>query len=294
MRRMRPIRPSVADERAYRDDLRVLVGALKVIAREYVLPALRSEFPGALVTDAAPSPRVQQIVGEVATRFGRVDEQAYRMAKLAARRSLGTVDEKLARECLDSVGVNIEQYLHADGKIAHVMGEKVMDNVALIKTIPEQYFFGLRDAKGVVVRRGVVDAVADHWKTGGRWETLVEDIEAIGGVTEGRAKVIARDQTAKMNAAFNQSRQEFAGVEDYEWSATRDGRTRADHWALHGTRHKWSAPGPLEGTIDGEPCHPGEDVLCRCDAISIFNLEAMERALGLAPMRREDVERWIS
>lgn len=287
---MKPVRPSKACERAYLEDLRTLNRALRTITVEHVLPALRASFPGKLTTDADVPRRVQEIVGDVAKKFGGIDKQAKRMADLAVKRSLGAVDERLARACRDSVGVNIEHYLTKDGRIGKALGEKTLENVTLIKTIPEQFFFGAwktDDETGKVTktRLGLVDHVANNWREGARWESLADDVEELYGVSEGRARVIARDQTAKLNSAFNQIRQTDVGIEEYEWLASDDERTREDHWDLNGTRHRWDEPGPLKGTIGGEPCHPGEDVQCRCDAAAFIDLDALERSLGLAPLR---------
>lgn len=241
-----------------------------------------------LATDAAVPPRIQQIVGDVAKRFGGIDKQAHKLATLAAQRSLNASDERLARSLRDSMGVNIEPYLTTQGRLGKMLGEKVMANVQLIKTIPEQYFFGEFDGEGKLLTRGISEAVTENWRSGGRWESLVEDVQEIGDITDTRAEVIARDQTAKLNSAFNQIRQEDVGIEEYDWLATSDERTRPDHWALNNTTHRWDEPGPLEGTIDGEPCHPGEDIECRCDAAPVVDLDGLEKMLGLGPMQEED------
>jgi SPP1 gp7 family putative phage head morphogenesis protein len=273
LRRAKPVRPSQKVALAYRQDLHVLVGALGRIAREHLLPQLRREFPGSLITDAEVPKRLADIVGDTARRFGGIRKQADHMAKIAANRSLATVDERFARSMRDSVGVNIERYLTHHGRIGKVLGDKVIDNVNLIETIPTEFF------------QGIADKVAGTWREGGRWENLVDAIVEETGTAEARAEVIARDQTAKMNAAFNQVRQTDLGIEEYEWSAKDDVRTRPEHHALHGSINRWDEPGPLEGTIDGEPCHPGEDILCRCDALPYVNLDALEKVMGLAPMK---------
>jgi SPP1 gp7 family putative phage head morphogenesis protein len=275
LRRLKPVRPSHKCELDYRGDLRVLTGALKIIATKHLLPELRRDFPGQLAHDAAVPPRLSQIVGDVARRFGGVQKQAEKIASLAAQRTLAATDERLARSIRDSMGVNIEPYLTGHGNIGKVLGEKVIANVDLIKTIPEEYF------------QGIADRVANNWRSGGRWENIVGDIDRMGEDTDARAEVIARDQTAKLNSAFNQVRQRDVGIEEYEWAAKDDERTRTDHWALNTTVHRWDEPGPLEGTIDGEPCHPGEDILCRCDALPYVDLDALEARLGLGPMDEE-------
>jgi uncharacterized protein with gpF-like domain len=37
--------------------------------------------------------------------------------------------------------------------------------------------------------------------------------------------------------------------------------------------YRWDEPGPLAGTIDGEPCFPGEDVNCACVSCPVVDLD---------------------
>jgi uncharacterized protein with gpF-like domain len=283
VRPLSPVRPSHADELAYQADLRGLVQQVQRFSHSHVIPTLRATFPGQLVSDAAVPSRLQQILGDAARSFGGVHKQAAAMAKIAGQRTLASTDARLAKAIRDSLGVDIAPYLTRDGRIGKVIGQKLLDNVNLIETIPATYF------------QGIADRVAENWQTGGRWENLVEALARNDDVAMTRAKVIARDQTSKMNAAFNQVRQTDVGIEEYEWQTSNDERVRgdpagkypdaeSDHFSLNGTRHRWGKPGPCAGTIDGAPCHPGEDVECRCNAVPYINLDAIEAQMGLAPM----------
>lgn len=57
-----------------------------------------------------------------------------------------------------------------------------------------------------------------------------------------------------------------AGVEEAEWVAKQDERTRSAHYALHGTVFRWNGAPPLkaEKATNGEDCWPGDDYNCRC------------------------------
>lgn len=76
-------------------------------------------------------------------------------------------------------------------------------------------------------------------------------------VSDSRAILIARDQTAKLNGQFTRERQEDLGVEGYIWRTVGDERVRDTHEENDGEFFSWDNP-------PGETGHPGEDVQCRC------------------------------
>jgi SPP1 gp7 family putative phage head morphogenesis protein len=147
--------------------------------------------------------------------------------------------------------------LTGHGAIAGAMEEAVSANVDLITSIPEQYLESIREV------------VSKSFETGQRWESMVEEIQARGDVTETRAKIIARDQTSKMNASFNGVRQKGLGIDKYKWSTSHDERVRESHAELDGLTFRWDSP----PNVDGENVHPGEAILCRCLAEPVFDLD---------------------
>jgi SPP1 gp7 family putative phage head morphogenesis protein len=76
-------------------------------------------------------------------------------------------------------------------------------------------------------------------------------------VSDSRAKLIARDQTAKLNGQLTQERQQDIGVESYVWRTMGDERVRDTHDDNDGETFAWDNP-PVETG------HPGEDYQCRC------------------------------
>lgn len=97
-----------------------------------------------------------------------------------------------------------------------------------------------------------------------RWEELRDRLLERADVSESRAELIARDQTLKLNAAINQTKQQAAGVDSYVWSTSGDERVREDHQELDGQIFQWASPPEPLG------CHPGEDFQCRCSAIPVM------------------------
>lgn len=94
---------------------------------------------------------------------------------------------------------------------------------------------------------------------GARHESLAKLVEARLGVSESRAKLIARDQVGKFYGALAQTRQQEAGVTSYTWRTVHDNRVREEHAALDGKKFAWAEGDAIEG-------HPGEAVNCRCEA----------------------------
>jgi SPP1 gp7 family putative phage head morphogenesis protein len=247
VRRIRPVLPSRATELRYRFALNQVVEQCRRAGAD-VAAGLQSHWlvvtgdalPG---RDAPPPPPGQPLpvhglstlLEQAARRFGGIEHQAESMGRLAARRVLADVDEKLAENLRRSVGVDISSYLAPTEEIGTAMRDAATANVELIKSIPAEYL----DKVKVAVEKA--------WTTGQRWETMNAEIGRIGQVTERRARVIARDQTGKMNASFNEVRQTSVGIEEYDWSGVKDRRERPSHWAMEGSRQRWDSPPLVDG-----------------------------------------------
>lgn len=268
-RRLRPVRPSRANELWYKAQLLAIVGQLRKAAREELLPELKLIEPlfapatDGLTRDAViPRRALDTTFQRMAQRFGGIDQVAQRLAAGAVQRTADAVDDRLKGSVKSSVGIDIAPLLTRNGTLLNKLGEATRANIDLITSIPEQHFAKLREA------------VEKNLRVGVRFEAVAAEIERIADVTESRAKVIARDQTSKMNGAFNQARQTGLGINKYEWQTSGDERVRDTHADNDGKTFSWDSPPPITG-------HPGDDVLCRCVALPIFDLDAEEDALGL-------------
>ncbi|QIG74956.1 head morphogenesis protein [Rhizobium phage RHph_I65] len=80
-------------------------------------------------------------------------------------------------------------------------------------------------------------------------------------VSDSRARLIARDQTAKLTSDLNRRRHEDAGIEEYDWRTSHDERVRSLHRKLDGLRYKYGQPTGAEGGLP-----PGQPIQCRCVA----------------------------
>jgi len=148
----------------------------------------------------------------------------------------------------------------------------IEENIGLIKTIPQDSLQRARNAVTANFRGETLP--------GG---SLMQELQRIGGITKNRARLIARDQTSKLNSSINQARQQSIGVEEYVWRNSKDERVvgnpsglypkgrrkHNDHWNRDGKRFKWSDPPP-----DG---HPGQPIQCRCRAEPVIDINKLKR-----------------
>lgn len=126
-------------------------------------------------------------------------------------------------------------------------------NVALIRNMTEE-----------AINR-IQQMVYNNASGGGTVKDLKDNLTKSFKMSGKRAKIIARDQTAKFNSELDEVRQRQAGVDEYDWSTSHDERVRDLHKRLDGTRYKW---GERTGAEEGLP--PGRPVVCRCVALAVI------------------------
>lgn len=90
---------------------------------------------------------------------------------------------------------------------------------------------------------------------------LQEEMGMSTQVAVNRAKLIARTETARANAAFVQSRAISVGVQGYIWRTTMDGAERHAHAQMDGKYVAYDKPPRLS---DGTVGHAGTFPNCRC------------------------------
>ena len=257
-RKLRPPHASRKNELWYKSELLKLVKRLQAETENSLLKVVGENW-------TQDAPNLDAILKELklaASRFGGIQGFAERLAKIAAERNLRDTDSKLINSIRNALGVNIAAALSKEGRIQTAVKAAIKQNIELITSIPTKYFEKVES----LVRKNV--------ETGMRYETIVGKIKEAGNVTESRAKLIARDQTAKMNSDFNRVRQTDLGINSYIWQTSGDERVRPEHADHDGKEFRWDDPPEDTG-------HPGEDIQCRCVAIPVFKLDDMEKELGI-------------
>lgn len=144
----------------------------------------------------------------------------------------------------------------------------LFDTTRLITSIPDQY---LTQVESIVMT---------NIRAGGRPAAIAKSLQKQFKITEGRAKLIARDQTAKVNGDLAAKRQQSSGFEYFQWLDSDDERVRDRHediankvTAYGKGIYRWDYP-PLSS--QGVPIIPGQDYQCRCIARPVLASEVEE------------------
>lgn len=260
MRSLKPIRPPVAIEREYHKKLKAMIKEMD----KSLFWWLRAEYRKAerdLVADAATTDlrkKLKKLIKEWQKRF---DEESGDIAKWFASKMQGYTTNNLRQQFskakLTALGFDLKFTYHSQRERA-IFNSIVEQNVNLIKSIASEH---LTQVQGVVLR-GI--------ETGHDLGRMTEDLEHSFGVTERRAAMIARDQTAK--ASNNLSRQRLLdyGVTKGKWMHTSSGKTYRDsHVQMDGEIYDIE-----EGCYDddyGDYVQPGELVNCHCVCVPVID-----------------------
>lgn len=239
----------------YFQALRALLKDAQALLRAALIPQLpdllasaareRGDADG-LHEDTAAARRVQTLIEGVSRQWLQKHSSA-ELSNLAGRYASATSEHnkrELGRQLKAAVGVDV---LTAEPHLAPRLSQFAVGNVSLIKTMVAGHFQQVETMSMQALR------------TGTRAEDLSDDIEARYGVSESRAKLIARDQIGKLNGELNQVRQEALGVSSFIWRTMHDNRVRLEHEMLDGKSFTWDDPPAEEGI-------PGEAINCRCFA----------------------------
>ena len=98
---------------------------------------------------------------------------------------------------------------------------------------------------------------------------LVKLIQQNYGVSQRKAKFLARQETSLLMSKFRETRYRDIGANRYRWSSSHDERVRHDHRDLNGKIFTWDSP-PVTNKRTGARNNPGEDWGCRCVAIALI------------------------
>lgn len=144
------------------------------------------------------------------------------------------------------------------------------EQVGLIKSIPLE--------AGLRAQKIAYEAVLTGSRAEVNTDTVRELEEQMGMTTEvatNRAMLIARTETARANASFNQARAVSVGSRQYRWHNSGDEAVRHSHKVykgkkLQGMIFSWDSPPTLD---DGMTGNPGTFPNCRCFAEPVFDDE---------------------
>lgn len=235
----------------YARRLRVMREGMIAAVREHVVPVLERIAAEAsrIATTDAKAPSLGEAMDKARAEFdknwprSRMTAIAAPIAQEVPRFNARQLNKQLSAAIGETISLDV---VGSEAWVAAAALEWTNENVALIKSIPDQFF---PDLEKYLTRE-----VAD----GARWEELAATIEDRYGVTAARAELIARDQVGKYNGDLNRVRQTDLGITKFTWRTMGDERVRDDHVERNGQTYEWTDP------PEGET--PGEPIQCRCYA----------------------------
>jgi SPP1 gp7 family putative phage head morphogenesis protein len=249
-KRVNPVRNPKGPEVKYRKWLQNIAKRLKADINEHLVPVLKRLQPE-YVNDAYAK-TLEQVFENLRRNYVDIGRNAAIVSSSFTEDVNQVNKQRFYKAMENAIGIDLNNVLQNEG-LEDIMYATTKENVALIKTIPEEYF---KQIEGVVFRGTVQGRDAT---------SMIKQITKIGYSTEKRARLIARDQTSKLNSALNQQRSQNLGVEEYIWRTAGDERVRDSHKSKNGKTFRWDDPPKDTG-------HPGQDIECRCVAQSIIKV----------------------
>ena len=258
---LRPVRPNAGVEADYRRRLDALIEEM-AHSLDYWLGATYKRNEPEIAQDAgwsagasSPAQRLAAAISQLRDRWlARFDELAWGLAEHFALSAAARSDAALT-SMLRRGGFSVKFRMTAAQK--DIINATVNQNVAMIKSIPQQY---LTDVEGLVMR---------SVQTGRDLGQLREDLLGRYDITKRRAALIARDQNNKATSALQRARQQELGITEAIWVHSGGGREpRPTHLAKNGKRYNvaegWYDP------AEGRHIWPGELINCRCTSRAVM------------------------
>jgi SPP1 gp7 family putative phage head morphogenesis protein len=254
------VEPAKAVGISYNADLQRVVREIKRDIDTYLVPLLRKLAPE-YVTDSVRTTDsyVDTIVSTLRMLLDKWSSPQFRSLSERLARGFVTSADRVNAKRFDAqfptFGIDI---FGGSTAMQDYLSASVFDNTRLITSIPEQYL-------------GLVDSIVmTNVRAGHRPSAIVKTLQEQFGITKNRAKLIARDQTAKINGDLTEQRQRSVGYEYFQWLDSDDSRVRTRHESIankvtqYGLGiYRWDN---LPLSDKGVPIKPGQDYQCRCIA----------------------------
>jgi SPP1 gp7 family putative phage head morphogenesis protein len=237
------IEESLRAEQAYVKVLRTMLKGIAEAVMEEVLPEADREV-ARQVQDAMAASLWERIRALALSLAGISSKMVDRIMTLESERH----SKKFVEAAQKALGVDLRAVVRQQD-LEDLLSAVSIRNAALIRDIAQETVekIAQKTTQSVLAGQG-------H-------QFLKRELREVFAVSDSRAKLIARDQTAKLNSDLNRFRQKQAGVDKYVWRTSMDERVRPRHKALEGRTYEWGEP---TGAEDGLP--PGQPVQCRCVA----------------------------
>lgn len=245
---------------------------LKKISDDYIAK-LEPVLPKAgIFTDSAPGPGAEGVESERQKWLTQRLEQILAQMRTAWGSPLfEALANKYARDFVSQISLFNDKVfainVYGDNPLLkNVLNLSIENNVQLIKSIASQHL----NAVGDIVYQNVLKGYSPS--------QIYDSIQSYG-VTDRRAKLIAIDQTHKVNSTISRVKQEAVGFKFFKWLTANDERVRESHVHAGNAKtpygvgvYRWDdLP-----EVDGEKVSPGIPIRCRCVAVPVLFSEVKD------------------
>lgn len=182
--------------------------------------------------------------------------QAERIAETFVKSAAGDNERKAKSFGIDLYG--------GDSDLQDYIKAAAFQNSQLIKSLPSRY---LEQVQNIVV---------GNMRNGMRPSYIEQQLVKEFGVSQRRAKLIARDQHSKIQGDMNRIRQTKSGLKYFRWLTSHDDRVRHAH-NVAGNKVTKYGKGVYSWDdlpiVDGVPTFPGQPIQCRCVSVPVLETQ---------------------
>lgn len=244
MAKKSPFQPSISTEKEF-------IRALKKIARVsgHIVEA---HVNGTVIQNAQQMMKALEDYSSLITPWAiRQSEKMMAQVKKTNQRAFLEKSKTLGLELRAGV---------AEQNVGRIAASLMNEQVGLIKSIP------------IEAGKRAQELALEAFYNGTRADEIAQELLQTTDVTESRAILIGRTETARANATINQARSLSLGSPGYIWKNSGDGAVRESHKfykgkKLDGMFFRWNEPPTLD---DGMTGHAGSFPNCRCWQFSVF------------------------
>lgn len=189
-----------------------------------------------------------------------IDRMRQKAQELANQAIVIPAAEELSHSTLQDLHKQFERLTPADLHIPVEMNAKMEEKVR--KDYTKNIHLNINNLSQEMTERlryRVEQAVGQ----GMRAKDLKEILMAEYGISQNKAKFIARQDTSLFVAAYREARYADANINMYQWSTSNDSHVRPAHRELNGRIFSFDSP-PITDPATGARNNPGCDFGCRC------------------------------
>lgn len=267
-------------ESAEREYARVTNGYMKILddTVKKHMPAIMKAYKADLDASIREDD-IHDVFDKTRREFQRMAEE---LERKLAKYGLQNLVDKVARvarkssyrqwkrACKQTLGIDLMDDYYNGDFYRQAVQKWVDDNVLKIKSLPKDSLGSMQQ----IVYKG--------FQSGASARDISKEIQDEYQTSRHQAQMLARDQLSTLNSQITRLQQEDAGCKRYRWSTSKDSRVRDCHKSFEGKVFSWDDP--PEGwyktkngiKYTGRRCHPGEDYMCRCVAIPVFDWETID------------------